>query len=167
MEFNNLSAGDTLADFTAFYITPCRHTPEQVERATAETVEFWAVYGYLPTGEAMAVHDETHLGDFAAALEEIAATGLPLSYGDEARLTTPGGTLSELADRLAELIHDEIPGYDDPADFREDDFDAHPLAALREAIQERIEGDAPDLAQRHEAEQWQITLDWENSLFRE
>ena len=42
--------------------------------------------------------------------------------------------LPDLVDLLAERIHDEIPGYDDPADFREDDFEAHPLAELRDGI---------------------------------
>ena len=45
----------------------------------------------------------------------------------------------DLTDAVAERIHDEIPGYDDPEHFREDDFDAHPLTYLREQILAAIE----------------------------
>ena len=31
-------------------------------------------------------------------------------------------------------LHDEIPGYDEPDEFRSDDFDNHPLAAIREDL---------------------------------
>ena len=48
--------------------------------------------------------------------------------------STPETNLPTLVDILTTKIHNEIPGYDDPEDFRDDDFDNHPLAAIREDL---------------------------------
>lgn len=42
---------------------------------------------------------------------------------------------------MAERIHDEIPGYDGPEDFRDDDFENHPLAELRELLLDATNGE--------------------------
>ena len=55
------------------------------------------------------------------------------------RTNLVGICLPDLVDLLSQRIHDEIPGYDDPEHFREDDFDAHPLTYLREQILAAIE----------------------------
>lgn len=47
--------------------------------------------------------------------------------------------LERIAMILTETIHDEIPGYDDPEDFREDDFDNHTYTPLREALMEVLQ----------------------------
>lgn len=48
-------------------------------------------------------------------------------------------SLHQVAMRLTEAIHHEIPGYDSPADFREDDFDNHPYTPLREILIDHIQ----------------------------
>jgi hypothetical protein len=60
-------------------------------------------------------------------------TGQPVIYRDLA-FASRQGTPADLCDYLTGRIHDEIPGYDDPEDFREDAFDNHPLAGLREQL---------------------------------
>ncbi|WJS87199.1 hypothetical protein [Paracoccus sp. TOH] len=72
--------------------------------------------------------------DWAAANEVLSSVSdddLPLAFACYAPLT-----LQRLMETLTETIHDEIPGYDDPEDFREDDFDNHPYTPLREALAE-------------------------------
>lgn len=164
MQFNNLSPGDTLADFAAFYVTPCRAGSEFVAQGSAETAQFWGIYGTTSEGDSLAVHDAADATEAASALAEIERrSGKPVAYREAMREPTPNGTLLELAEHLTFIIHEEIPGHDEPETFRDDDFDAHPLAELREAVcaASGYDGEPMDAAQRHEAEQAEITAAWE------
>jgi hypothetical protein len=54
------------------------------------------------------------------------------------KLMTSPITIQRLAEALTETIHDDIPGYDDPEDFREDDFDNHHYTPLRDTLSELL-----------------------------
>lgn len=140
--FNGFLAGDTPATFIAFCVSPvctvAKGTDaEAIEVCGPELAEGWSIYGETYEG-ARLVHDD-NAGDIGRALVALVATNpAPIYYQDDQDRTLPG-TLDDLAARLSEKIHDEITGYDDPEDFRDDDFDAHPLANLRELICDAIE----------------------------
>lgn len=139
--FNGFVAGDTPATFTDFRVSPVRMIREGTDAEAIEVCSpagraFWSIYGDTGTGWRL-VHDaEADDASLAlAALSENAAARF--EYADLETITF-AGTLADLAER----IHDEIPGYDNPEDFRGDDFDAHPLSELREQILEAIENEA-------------------------
>lgn len=143
--FNGFVAGDTPATFTDFRVSPVRMIREGTDAEAIEVCSpagraFWSIYGDTGAGW-RPVHDAEadDAGLALAALSENAAARF--EYADLETVTV-AGTLADLADRLAERIHDEIPGYDNPEDFRGDDFDAHPLSELREQILEAIESEA-------------------------
>lgn len=110
------------------------------EVCSAENAQMWTIYGLDTDGCSIALHDEADPVDAASALLRLveALGGASVVYADADRFI-PEGSFADLQNRLAEEIHDEIPGYDNIEDFREDDFDNHPLAPLREAIVDLIE----------------------------
>ena len=142
IHLNNLTPGDDLPamGFTQLMIAPLRDASDpgddgtQMQICTARDRQFWSIYGILPTGESLAVHDATDEAELASTLGQLVATlEVPVVYLATDYSTRPD-TLIALCERLTEQIHDEIPGHDDAAEFREDDFDTHPLAGLREAL---------------------------------
>lgn len=140
--FNCLCVGDTLAPFSAFTIAPTRpEASEGGERpalAPFESMALWTIGG-LVEGEWLPVHDADP-DDLAPALAAIARARSAVFQVVSPFYQTPLLTLPELLDRLTTKIHDDIPGYDDPEDFRADDFDSHELAALREQVLAAVEG---------------------------
>ncbi|MFD1796877.1 hypothetical protein FQV27_18450 [Paracoccus aurantiacus] len=144
ISFNGLSAGDSPASFRRFCVSPVRiergnHYDEAIEVCPPAERAFWSIYGDSGQGWQL-VHDaqDGEAGRALLALE--VATGAPVHYVDCDWRST-GGTVAGLADRLAERIHDEIPGYDGPEDFRDDDFENHPLAELRELLLDATNGE--------------------------
>jgi len=137
--FNNLTPGETLDRFEAFFVAPCRDesadpAESSIAQCLPEEKQFWSVYGVDADGAAHPVHDEDSEDAIVNALRRlIDLTGKPVLYRDPARGPTPEGTLLELADWLTMAIHDDLPALP-VEDFREDDFDNHPLAGLREAV---------------------------------
>lgn len=126
--------------YKALVISPVRNiseTEDETDMAVCNPTEaqIWTVYGVTQDGESEALHDEADPADAAKALLSFheALGNAPIAYVDTDRIV-PECSFDELQDRLTEEIHDEIPGYDNIEDFREDDFDNHPLAPLREAI---------------------------------
>lgn len=102
---------------------------------SARNADMWSIYARLINGEAMLLHDaddETACVGMARQILRRTPIAMVAFIADD-RMVGPG-SIADLSDRLAEIIQGEIPGCDDPADFRDDDFDAHPLAALREAL---------------------------------
>lgn len=76
--------------------------------------------------------------DWAAAKEALSFIGhhddqedLPMAYN-----CTYPTSLQRIAETLTEAIIGEIPDYDDPKDFRVDDFENHPYCPLRDALME-------------------------------
>lgn len=132
--FNGLPSGTTIFDFTGFRVSPVRDMVGSIEVCEPGEHGFWSVYGFHRSVEEwQIVHDaeDGEIGEVLARIVEL--TGELVEYRDLCH-GYANTRLSDLVDLLAERIHDEIPGYDDPANFREDDFDAHPLAELREQI---------------------------------
>lgn len=146
-----------LAAFTCFELLPTRPEPDAdgfIETCSADEAVTWTIYGRLPDGEALVVHDAEdprHAAGYLIWLFE--TTGRSVAVIDPSREKW-GFTPQDIADLLACAIHDEIPGHDDPEDFREDDSESHPLAPLREAFVDGsgysggivdLFADAPDL----------------------
>lgn len=67
--------------------------------------------------------------DFLSRMEATGLSGLI----DTAEARIRGDTPLEICNAATEAIHDDIPDVDDP-EARVDDFDAHPLSELREAL---------------------------------
>ena len=132
--FNGLPSGTTIFDFTGFRVSPVRDMGGSCEVCGPGEHDFWSVYGFHRDAEEwQIVHDDTS-GDIGETLARIVdLTGELVEYRDLGHAYA-NSRLPDLVDLLAERIHDEIPGYDDPAGFREDDFEAHPLAELRDGI---------------------------------
>ncbi|TKW65396.1 MAG: hypothetical protein DI616_14570 [Paracoccus denitrificans] len=117
ISFNGLSAGDSPASFRRFCVSPVRiergnHYDEAIEVCPPAERAFWSIYG--DTGQGWQLVHDAEVGEAGRALLALeVATGAPVHYVDCDWRST-GGTVAGLADRLAERIHDEIPGYDGP-----------------------------------------------------
>jgi len=142
---NCMSATQRIA-YKGLTISPVRNMSTSEDETdmtvcSAAEAQIWTIYGVTEDGTSEALHDEEHAADAAKALLSFfeALGNAPIAYVDADRII-PEDSFSALQDRLAEEIHDEIPGYDNIEDFREDDFDNHPLAALREAVVELTQG---------------------------
>lgn len=136
--FNGLCEGDSIFGFSAFAVSPVLVDPnEGVCQCSPSAAEFFAIYGH-GNMEWNVVHD-CHADDAGRAIVQLCRqTGKTIRYRDNAQYS-PDGTPADLCDYMTSRIHDEIPSYDDPESFREDDFDNHPLAALREQLVEALE----------------------------
>lgn len=119
-----------------FRISPCMHGRSH-PKCTAEEAEFWAIFGDL-RGEFVPIHIDTS----ARAIVKVAAqimheTGKPFSVMEVGRRRTMSHPdILGLAQHMTEWIIDDLPDIFDPEDedARDDDFDNHPLAELREAL---------------------------------
>ena len=150
--FNCLGANQRIADFSAFFIAPCRNDQSQSEisgQGETETVqcapdaaEFWTIYGseISINGCAwLAVHDAYSVTEIVRIARQInLETGKPFFYRDETHGCIPqsGARLDfmEIAAALTEAIHDDLPDLQAGGVARIDDFEAHPLAEMREAF---------------------------------
>ncbi|WP_170425367.1 hypothetical protein [Ruegeria arenilitoris] len=150
--FNNLPKGDKLDQFEWFEIMPCRNDESEgcAVQCEAGEVEFWSIYGRKNEGTkdapeflATAVHDAWDASAIVKiALQIVKETGKGFLAGDIAfgQFPRQNGQLvpvvefTELAEDLTIVIHEDIWGTIPQADQRVDDFDNHPLAALREAF---------------------------------
>lgn len=138
--FGNCMSYSQRIAYKALTISPVRNMSTSDDETdmtvcSVSEAQIWSIYGVAEDGTSEALHDEEHAEDAAKALLRFseALGNAPVAYVDADRII-PEGPFADLQDRLAEEIHDEIPDYDNIEDFREDDFDNHPLAALREAI---------------------------------
>ncbi len=154
VRFNNLCEGDTLDSFEWFEIVPCRidESEECVVQCEAGWVEFWAIYARANEGSedepeflATAIHDAHDPLEAVRIARQIAIeTGKGFVAGDTQfgqyprrnGVVTPVNEFTEIAEDLTMLIHDDNDESIEPEDRRDDDFDNHPLAALREALVE-------------------------------
>ena len=137
--FNGLPKGSTIFDFTGFRVSPVRDMGGSVEVCDPGEHVCWSIYGFhAEAREWQIVHDATwgEIGEAAARIVDL--TGELVEYRDLSHAYA-NTRLPDLVDLLAQRIHDEIPGYDHPESFREDDFDAHPLAELRESIADALD----------------------------
>lgn len=85
------------------------------------------------------MHDAHSVTEIVRIARQInAETGKPFFYRDETYGCIPqhGARLDfiEIAEALTEAIHDDLPDLARDDFARVDDFDAHPLAAMREAF---------------------------------
>lgn len=146
MIFNCMSAGDDFSSFVSFEIAPVRDQSEPDQDGTdlaissPEAAEVWTIYGRLKTGEAMALHDAVDEVALAAQLITLHARApRPLGYVDEDRRIENMPTIAALGDALTMAILDDIEGgQSEPGAMRDDAFDCHPLAPIREALLMRI-----------------------------
>lgn len=150
--FNNLCKGDTLERFEWFEIMPCRNDEPEggIVQCEAGRAEFWGIYGRAnegteddPLSLATAVHDAiTPLEAVRIARQISLETGKGFVAGDDHvgqfprgnGKVTPVAEFTEIAEDLTFTIHEDIEANIAPKDRREDDFDNHPLAELREAF---------------------------------
>jgi len=152
--FNCLCPGDTLDQFSAFYVAPCRNDRSEAERLNGDAestcivqcepgeAEFYSIYGSVVSDrgcEWLAVHDETTPDEIVRIARQInAETGKPFFWRDERYGCLPsyGARLDfvDIAEALTEEIADEIPDLLRDPDARDDDFDNHSLADIREAF---------------------------------
>ncbi|WP_299085806.1 hypothetical protein [uncultured Ruegeria sp.] len=153
--FNNLSQGDTLGRFEWFELVACRTNELEgcVVQCEAGSAEFWGIYGRSNEGTpespehlATAIHDsETALEAVRIARQITVETGKGFVSGDNQfghfprRVGIgiwPVAEFTEIAEDLTMAIHEDLDETIDEADRRDDDFDNHPLADLREAFVE-------------------------------
>ena len=150
--FNNLCKGDTLERFEWFEIMPCRNDEPEggIVLSEARRAEFWGIYGRTneatedsPLFLATAIHDAiTPLEAVRIARQISLETGKGFVAGDEQfgqfprrnSKVTPVVEFTEIAEDLTFTIHEDIEAKGTSEDQREDDFDNHPLAELREAF---------------------------------
>lgn len=138
-KLNGLPSGTTVFDFTGFRVSPVHHTGGNIEVCDPGHHVLWSVYGFhRDAQEWQIVHDALpgEIGEVLARIVDL--TGELVEYRDLSHAYA-NTRLPDLVDLLAERIHDEIPGYKSAQDFCEDDFDAHPLAELRESIFDAVE----------------------------
>lgn len=147
MNCNGLTANDTIQDATkregyvALEVSPVRDSIALCTHQTAfvlcspEDRKIWSVYGIDALGFANLIHDchdDEKAGPAIQWLHDV--TKLPVRFYSDRHRATRDMTTLEMAEWLTEQIHDEIPGVDDAADFRDDDFENHALAPLRESL---------------------------------
>ena len=138
-DWNGLPSGTCILDFTGFRVSPVRDMGGSIEVCDPGEHAFWSVYGFHREAEEWQIVHDALSDDIGESLARIVdLTGELVEYRDLSHAYA-NTRLPDLVDLLAERIHDEIPGYDDPEHFREDDFDAHPLTYLREQILAAIE----------------------------
>jgi len=138
---NCMRPNDTFDRFNAFELSPCINDPvDGVQRCEANMQDFWTIYGCIPnSAEVYALHDALNEDDAAAwlcAVSKETGKGVQFSCGRTGRLLgkMKPFTPSDLAMAMTEEIHDSIPEGDDPDTYRDDDFENHPLAPIREAL---------------------------------
>ena len=135
-----------LCAFVGFEITPVREVitvglPDTcLTLSDVACADLWTLYGVRQSGMVEALHDATdEAGAIAALSAALAVAPLPISYADEDRRIDPAPTLAAFVDALTGEILDAIPWHDSPTDDRrDDDFDAHPLACLRDAVVDQM-----------------------------
>lgn len=135
-----------LAAFAGFEISPVREIITVGLLDTSLTVsdvacaDLWTLYGVRQSGMVEALHDAPdEAGTINALSAALAVVPLPISYADEDRHLDPVPTLAAFVDALTGTILDAIPLHDSPIeDRRDDDFDAHPLACLRDAFVDQM-----------------------------
>ena len=138
-DWNGLPSGTTVFDFSGFCVSPVRDMGGSIEVCDPGEHAFWSVYGFHREAQEWQIVHDAESDDIGESLARIVdLTGELVEYRDLCHAYA-NTRLPDLVDLLAECIHDEIPGYDDPEHFREDDFDAHPLTYLREQILAAIE----------------------------
>lgn len=143
MIVNGIPASETLASFIAsesiviLEITPLKD--EGDADGTSYTIcdpcnaDQWSVYGRKADDTAILIHDLSDApGPEIQWLRD--HLNLPLRFLAQSVGSHVMKSTTELAEWLTETIHDEIPGVDDAADFRDDDFDNHALTPLRESL---------------------------------
>ncbi|MDH2328309.1 hypothetical protein QCN27_15695 [Cereibacter sp. SYSU M97828] len=121
-------------------VAPCREIgfgkPRQSEVCLPCEAEFFTIYGREASGMAVALEDEKAADDIAAMLSGcIEASGLKVCYFD-GRDFAPSqryGTISDMCDRMAERIAEDMPDTDDLEVFAAA-MEAHPLDPYREAF---------------------------------
>jgi hypothetical protein len=144
---NGIPASETLASFIAsehiveLEIAPVKDAIKLCSQGSdicvcsPEDAQFWSIYGRTKEGFATLLHDISDQEEPGPIIQWLHDTlKLPVAFFSD-RLRSRGAmpTLA-LAEWLTETIHDEIPGVDDAADFRDDDFENHALAPLRESL---------------------------------
>jgi hypothetical protein len=152
--FNNLSEDETLDRFEWFEIVPCRNDEHEGGTVQCEAgwAEFWGIYGRVNEGTdaapeylAYAVHDALNVQDAVRIARQVAIeTGKGFVAGDTEHGKFPilSGRLSPQTNFqvIAEDITFAIITYFEEEvaleDRRDDDFENHPLAGLREALVE-------------------------------
>lgn len=152
--FNNLCKGDTLERFEWFEIMPCLNAEPEggIVLCEAGRAEFWGIYGRANEGTedeplylATAIHDAiTPLEVVRIARQISLETGKGFVAGDDQvgqfprrnGKVTPVAAFTGIAEDLTFVIHEDIEAKATSEDQREDDFDNHPLAELREAFVE-------------------------------
>ena len=150
--FNNLCAGDTLERFDWFELVACRNDESEgcVVQCEASWAEFWSIYGRVNAGTkgnpeylATAIHDAiTPLEAVRIARQIAFETGKGFVAGDAQfgqyprryGRVEPVTEFTEIAEDLTFAIHENNDNHIADEDRRVDDFDAHPLADLREAF---------------------------------
>jgi len=138
---NCMRPNDTFERFDALELSPCTNDPAHgVQRCEANMQDFWTIYGCVKdSAEVYALHDAMNEQDAAGWLCRVSReTGLPVQYACERFGRLCGSqspfTTIDLAMALTDAIHDDIPEGDDPDTYRDDDFENHPLAPIREAM---------------------------------
>lgn len=152
--FTNLCKGDTLERFEWFEIIPYRNDESEggTVQCEADQAEFWGIYGQANEGTkaepedlATAVHDEgTPLEAVRIARQIALETGKGFVAGDiqfgqfprRNGKVTSVTEFTEIAEDLTFAIHEDNELKIASEDQRDDDFDAHPMAELREAFVE-------------------------------
>ena len=149
--FNCLTFDIDIETFAAFYIAPCRNDASQADNTNGETAvvqcgpdeaAFWTIYGSTISSDGcewLAVHDAYSTTEIVRIARQInAETGKPFFYRDEDHGCIPqnGAKLDfqAIAEDLTHSIHDDLPDLLSDGFAKVDDFDAHPLAAMREAF---------------------------------
>ena len=147
--FSCLSDDAEIARFSAFFVAPCRDDRSQGDDEGTEIVQceagdaqFWTIYGSDISDNGctwQAVHDAYSATEIVRIARQInAETGKPFFYRDETHGCLPphGARLDfcEIAEALIGAIYDDLPELGAGEIIRVDDFDAHPLAEMREAF---------------------------------
>ncbi|MDT1064186.1 hypothetical protein RM190_20150 [Paracoccus sp. CPCC 101403] len=140
---NGLSRGGSPFDFTGFRISPVRNESDDPDCTRIEVCEpgehrFWLVYGYHAEAQEWWIVHDCEAGEEGEVLARLVdLTGHLVEYRDGGKAYA-NTRLADLPVILADRIHDEIPRQDQP-EARTDDFDNHPLIALRESILDALE----------------------------
>jgi hypothetical protein len=152
--FNNLCKGDRLDRFEWFELMPFRNGESEGGAIQCEAgwAAFWSIYGRANEGTeadlaylATAIHDAFSPLDAVRIARQIAIeTGKGIVAGDSHHgqfprrngWVMPVVEFTEIAEDLTLAIHQDNENNIAAADQRDDDFDTHPLAELREAFVE-------------------------------
>ncbi len=132
----------------SYNVSPMRDLGDKLIVCAPQEAQFWSISRQKTGGISETVFNAISPDDVAQELWKRCMTENALAAYRASDNFVREVAVYDLCDQITTIIHDEIPGYDNPEDFQESDFDNHPLTPFREALY--LLRDEQDLANERE-----------------